>query len=152
MQWESRFSVGVPLIDEQHQEVFRHLSALHAALRQGDKAEVERMLEFLGRYVVSHFRAEEEEMVRTGYWYLASHRAAHEHFLGEYALLRAEHARTGATPRLSARLEETVSDWLRNHILGMDQLLGRFLLARQGLAAPVADVASRDAPHGPPKR
>lgn len=129
MDWSPSFAVGIPLIDEQHQELFRRLQSLWEATDAGDHNEVSRLLDFLDRYVVWHFNTEEREMEALHFPGVAAHREEHQRFIHELARLKVEHRKTGATTFLATELEGAVSDWLKRHILGMDQELGRFLRA-----------------------
>ncbi len=88
------------------------------------------MLAFLSDYVVTHFRAEEDLMRDSGFAGFATHRAEHERFVRDLAVLRTEHARDGASPGLVLRVNSRVSEWLREHILRADRELAGFLAAR----------------------
>jgi hemerythrin-like metal-binding protein len=133
VEWSPEFSVGLPDIDAQHQELFRRLGALTDATGLASKAEIVRLLDFLDSYVVEHFRDEEAAMEELKFPYVAMHTAAHARFVLELKSIEAEFAATGATAWLATRLEGAVTDWLKRHILGMDQHFGRYVLARREL-------------------
>lgn len=129
IQWDRSLAVGVRIIDEQHQELFARVRVLRDALVRDDRGEVGRMLVFLGDYVVRHFGTEEREMLRTSFPGYMAHKAAHDAFVKELQSISATYVRSGATPWLTLRLNGTVRDWLVQHILGMDQELGKHLAA-----------------------
>jgi hemerythrin len=128
MQWDPRFAVGVPIIDQQHQELIEALNRLLAAMAASKgKEEVRGLLEFLGDYVVTHFAAEEQLMARHSYPDAAAHRAEHEAFVAEFKALHAEFMRAGATTGLVIKLNGRVCQWLREHIAGRDKNLATFV-------------------------
>lgn len=131
MEWTPRYSIGVKAIDEQHQELFRRIDRLDAAMRTGNRDEVTELLAFLGTYVVQHFGDEEREMVATGYPLHFLHKATHDRFVAQFLEIKRDFDASGATAWLSIRVHKVVTQWLKQHILGMDQELGKFLLARQ---------------------
>ena len=126
--WDPSLVLGVPLIDGQHQELFRRLDALIASIRAGrSREEVGRTLTFLGEYALQHFSAEEALMTEKGYPGLADHRAEHERFGAELRALQAEHTRDGPTASLIIRVNAQLTTWLRTHIHRTDRALVDFL-------------------------
>ncbi|MCX7667890.1 MAG: hemerythrin family protein, partial [Atribacterota bacterium] len=125
--WSSNFSIGVPKVDEQHQELFRRTNMLLEACQSGKgKENVREMLDFLGNYVNSHFSYEEGLMKEYRYPEFSSHRALHEGFTQSFLKLKAE-AEKGVGLTLVTQVNKTVVDWWVNHILKIDKQLGAFL-------------------------
>ena len=65
MLWKEKYQVGVPLIDEQHEELFKRVNNFIEIIRSGDSWQdkvqsVNETLEFMKLYVVEHFRDEEK--------------------------------------------------------------------------------------------
>jgi hemerythrin len=131
LQWTQALSVGIPEVDAQHQELFRRAERLIAALRAGDRGEVLPLLAYLDEYVVHHFDAEERLMREAGYPGATAHAAAHRAFRADFAALVKDFRRTGPTALVALTIHNWLSDWLRMHIGGVDQELGRFLAARK---------------------
>ena len=126
IKWTPALAVGHAVIDGQHQELFRRLEALLTAMMKGDKAEIVRLFDFLGSYVVEHFGAEEKLMQQHAYPDYATHKAAHERFVADYtALKRSLEAGGGAA--LTIKVQNWCGDWLKAHIAGTDQALATFL-------------------------
>jgi len=67
IKWTPALAVGVSAIDQQHKELFDHVAKLIDAMKNSDAAEVGRLMDFLGAYVVEHFRMEEGLMQRYAY-------------------------------------------------------------------------------------
>jgi hemerythrin len=128
-EWSPALSIGVPQVDAQHQELFKQVEGLIQAARQRDRSQIEPTLGFLGRYAFAHFRDEEALMAETGYPEAdaANHRDAHERFRAQLRELSAEFDERGATALVSLTLHNWVAEWLRRHVGGMDQTLGRWL-------------------------
>ncbi len=134
--WDPKLAVGVGLIDEQHQELFRRvndlLEALHAA--RGNE-ESGRLLVFLGKYVIEHFRAEERLMASNAYPQAADHKQQHVDFVRTFSDLKSEFDKDGPSLTLAIKLNHAVCGWLRQHIGSTDMALGQFLKARGEAAA-----------------
>jgi hemerythrin len=128
MQWDPRLAVGVPIIDQQHQELIEALNRLLAAMAASKGAqEVRSLLDFLGDYVVTHFAAEEQLMARHRYPGAAEHREEHAAFVAEFKALHADFVRAGPTTGLVIKLNGRVCQWLREHIAGSDKKLATFV-------------------------
>jgi hemerythrin len=136
LRWDQRLAIGVPAVDDQHRELFRQVNLLLAAL--GDDrsaAEVGRLLEFLGRYVVEHFAAEERLMREAGYPELEPHRHEHVDFVQAYQELCRSYLAQGPRPAVVVRLNVWLCSWLRRHVGLTDQALGRWLGAAPQVAS-----------------
>lgn len=127
--WSPALAVGVAELDTQHQELFRRAERLIAALRAGDRGEVLPLLAYLDDYVIRHFAAEERLMERVGFPDRAAHAAAHAAFRADFAAFVKDFRRTGPTALVALTIHNWLSDWLRMHIGGVDQELGRWIAA-----------------------
>ncbi len=128
--WTPDLAVGIPEIDQQHQELFARLERLVRGILEGDRDEVKRLLDFLGDYVVTHFGAEERWMIESGYPDFAAHKGEHDGFIQDYLRYTVEVEQKGPTVLLGMRVNNWVGDWLRRHILATDLPLGQFLRKR----------------------
>ena len=128
--WDPEMAVGVPLIDEQHQELVRRVNALLAVMHRGwARLETEHLLVFLAGYVAQHFRAEERLMERSGFPDAARHRLEHADFARRLEALRVKFQAEGSTCDLSIAVNRFVCGWLRQHLGGADVALARHLRA-----------------------
>jgi hemerythrin len=129
--WTTEYAVGVPLIDQQHQELFRRINALLQACNEGQgKEKVGEILNFLEEYVQVHFGSEEEVMIKHAYPEYLAHRKQHQHFVENFMDLKRKFEQEGAGIHLVVTTNKVVVDWLRNHILLTDTKLGAFLKER----------------------
>jgi len=138
LQWDKSLSVGVKLVDDQHQELFRQVNSLLDALANNRaREEMGKMLAFLGKYTIDHFGTEERLMGRYRYPAAAAHKKQHADFVGSFLKLKADFDKNGPTGNVAIVLNRFVCQWLREHIGGMDKALGKFL---QGAGAEEARV------------
>ena len=136
MLWSKSFETGVPLMDEQHQELFRQLDKL-ADKTQADS--VPQVLDFLGRYVDKHFRDEERLQLNGAYPQRLEHKKMHSDFVDSYRQLMEEYnKKTGQQGLMTLRINRIAVDWLKKHISGPDTEFAKFYLAKQG-KPPVKD-------------
>lgn len=128
IQWTTKLAVGVPQIDEEHQELFARVNKLLDAMaRAKAKEEIEPVIAFLSDYVTSHFGGEQRLMQLHRYPDVAEHVAQHAYFVGEFKALAAEFQRAGPTALLGIKLNKLLCDWLRDHVGTTDRKLGAFL-------------------------
>jgi len=128
--WSASLAIGVEEIDAQHEELFRRAERLVRALRTGDRAGVDALFTYLAGYAEKHFLVEERLMEAAGFPGLDAHRSAHARFRADLdAHLRA-YAADGGTAGAGLALHNWLSDWLREHLAGLDQELGQYLSGR----------------------
>jgi hemerythrin len=131
LQWAQDLSVGVEEIDSQHKELFDRINNLDSAMRQGTaKEEVVRLIEFLGKYVIIHFGAEEKYMIDYNYTGYALHKTKHEWFKKEFSDIRINLDAEGITPDVIMRSNNLLITWFSNHIRSIDMILGSFLKSK----------------------
>lgn len=126
--WSKKLAVGHPLIDQQHQELFRRFGAFIAACQNAQgKEQVDAMFEFLGSYVTTHFAEEERLMTRHAYPEAQAHYAEHRSFVAQLETLKAELRQNGPSSSVVIQLNQTLLDWLLRHIQKIDVQLGQHL-------------------------
>jgi hemerythrin len=131
LSWDPSLATGLPEIDGQHQELFARIERLLSAVQRGQsREEVVRVLDYLARYVVEHFSAEERLMEEREYPEREAHRAEHRRFEMDLAALRGELEREGASALLVIRVNARVTLWLRDHIYRTDKALVAYLKDR----------------------
>jgi len=125
--WTPALAIGVPEIDQQHQELFIRIERLVRGITIGDRDEVGRTLEFLEEYVYRHFGDEERWMIRSAYPEYVRHKAEHERFIRDYEHMKMEYAQKGPTVLTGMRMNNWIAEWLKSHIGRSDMDLGRYL-------------------------
>ncbi|HTY03212.1 MAG TPA: bacteriohemerythrin [Rhodocyclaceae bacterium] len=142
IEWSEMMATGIAQIDTQHRYLIDTLRDANANL-PGDRRgtllpEVTRMLL---NYAIMHFDTEEGLMQRYGYeaafpdvarQHIAQHRAFSRH-----VVIVCDSLREGR-PVAKLDLLQYLNNWLRDHIMGIDQLLGAFLRdAQERTGTPV---------------
>ena len=136
IRWSDQMATGVARIDEQHRFLVDTLRQANekllvepSSVLLGDIAK-----DLLG-YAIMHFETEEALMRRHGYdaeypEVAQAHVAQHRDFSHRVVAL-CDQLREG---REVSRLEvlRFLNEWLRGHVLGIDQLLGDFLQQKMG--------------------
>lgn len=132
MEWTPRLSVGVEQIDNQHKEIFKRVGTLLESMKKGQgRQEVGGFFEFVKRYVIEHFSAEERLMTKFNYPDRAGHLKQHQAFIDRVHVLEERLKKEGPTGLLVIDLQNEVGSWLINHIEGTDMALGRFLQTKK---------------------
>lgn len=119
---------GIQEIDAHHRELFARVDRLLEESRTPrGQDEVLRLLEFLARYVVDHFTAEESRMAAGSYGGLEVHVAEHRQFERELDAIRRQVRSEGPSPLLVARVGHRMTEWLRDHIYRTDLAMAEWL-------------------------
>lgn len=84
IEWNEKFSLGVPAIDHEHQELIELINDAHRAVVAGESTE--QVSECLGEIyarISAHFALEEKLMRESAYDEYAGHKADHEQLLDQ---------------------------------------------------------------------
>lgn len=128
IEWTKELATGVPIIDDQHKELFRMINNLLEACSRGrGKEEILSVIHFLEDYVVSHFSEEEQHMQQSNYPAYANHKAQHEEFRRNFASLKQLFETEGPGVYVVIKTNHVVIDWLTAHIKRVDKDFGAFL-------------------------
>ncbi len=121
---DKQFETGVLWQDTQHQQLIELMEKL-SNTREPDPKMFTYTTAFLAMYVNHHFNLEEQYMKVYGYPDQEFHVKEHQKFTGMIKQFRKEY------PQFSVEganfLEETISQWVKEHILENDQKLGKFV-------------------------
>ncbi len=129
-EWTPELTVNHDLLDSQHVEMFRLLSAAASALG-GTTEESEAAVAAFSDALVAHVAAEEQLMEETLYPERGRHRTAHELFVADFVQMRAELAAEGPTPLVVDWVRRRIPEWLRFHIRVNDAPLADYLARRR---------------------
>jgi len=115
-EWSAKIEVGLPMIDEQHRQLFDLAATFGGA---GDQIRVLKSLAMLTEYVKVHFREEEEMMAACHYPALEAHRRLHAEFRRMlFDLL--ERAKQMTLDEIAEEVKFLINGWFYNHILVAD--------------------------------
>jgi hemerythrin len=119
--WTPELSVGIDILDGDHQGFFELAAVLHDA-QQADPVERHMValsaIGLLEEYVEGHFLREERAMEKAGYPGLARHRELHQAFREQVAAT-ARSYKEGDTAAAES-LAQLVVSWLSAHIANVD--------------------------------
>ena len=131
MIWKDRYRLGVPLIDEQHQELFSRVTDFVAVLRSSavweERVEkVNETLNFMKDYVVTHFHDEEEYQQQIGYPEFEAHRKIHNDMVKYVVDVASQYEREGYDERLMQQFAGKLLAWLIHHVASDDQKIADY--------------------------
>lgn len=128
IQWRQSYDIGLKEVDDQHKELFDKINnLLDACSNNKGKEEVKSTIDFLGDYVLTHFKSEEKLQEKYGYPEYKAHKAVHDQFVKEFADLRKRFDDEGPTLQFVAMVNRVVVDWLIKHIGNVDKAFGTFI-------------------------
>ena len=119
--WCDLFKIGHPIIDEQHQKLFRIVNRFHKEMQKREKKIlIPDTLNKLIKYTELHFDEEENIIQKKGYPEedLQDHREIHERLVKDIFELN-ERFSKGIYDSLF-EVEKFLTDWLVMHILQID--------------------------------
>ena len=121
MIWTDEMSVGVEIIDEDHQRLFILLNRLGYSLREQSTSEVmTKVLSDLSDYTDYHFNREEILMEVCDYPEIDLHKRVHRALRTQVAKYRQAFQQDPAAVDIR-QLRDFINDWLIDHIMVMDK-------------------------------
>ena len=135
MLWKEKYELGVPLIDEQHKELFKRVESFMQVLRMAssweDKVEkVNETLDFMNTYVVEHFRDEEAFQQEIGYPGEEEHKKVHADMVNYVIAVTAEYKNSGYDEQLIQKFAGKLMAWLINHVASEDQRIAAYAISK----------------------
>ncbi len=123
--WKESFTLGIPMVDAQHQMYFDMLNQLYEGVVKGAEASaLARAHADIRSYAAKHFADEEHFLSAVGYPHLAEHACQHRKFLERVEA--AQSARPDAPATLAF-----MKEWMLQHILGTDRRYEEWMTARR---------------------
>jgi hemerythrin len=127
IEWRDDFSVGVPDVDHEHQELIRLINELHDAMSH-DNSDVT-VMDFLGEiyaHVAAHFALEEKIMRERNYDQYSDHKADHEALLDELRDIMDDYEENAFFS--DDIFANAVGSWFSDHFRNRDARLHKHLL------------------------
>ncbi|AMK75967.1 MULTISPECIES: bacteriohemerythrin [Methylomonas] len=123
--WRDDYRIGYDLVDGQHEHLFKLANKVFDAK---DKHALKHCVQELFRYVRKHFRDEERLMSQLNYPDYDHHVQLHNEIELRLSKIDAEFK----TDQFSiTALQILMNDWLLDHILGADKLIGSWARKQQ---------------------
>ena len=117
IKWSDDLNTNIQVIDNQHRRIVEYINALDDISDTHDRNEVEKILNELVDYTLSHFTFEESLMEEAGYCFIKGHKKVHELFVKR---VRAFMLRFKMGEDITDELLTTLKSWLINHIRSDD--------------------------------
>ncbi len=114
--WDINYSVGIDLIDKQHQKLFETINNYHENISDEEKS-----FEKLLAYIDFHFATEELYFDKFNYEKKGEHIKAHNFYKEKILETEKEYLEKGKSPELRKKIEDFVVDWIIHHILIEDR-------------------------------
>lgn len=139
MMWKEKYKVGVELIDQQHEELFRRVSDFTQTIRNEENWEakldkVRETMSFMSDYVIVHFDDEEAYQSEINYPEIENHKYAHKKFkegINSYVKIFEEE---GFNEEKIQEFGGKLMAWLIMHVGNMDQKIGKYVKSKGGQA------------------
>ena len=115
--WTSNLDTGIEVIDGQHKRIVDYINQLHDARLTENRKIIQKVIDDMVDYTISHFGFEETLIEDAGYEFTRPHKRVHELFIkrvNEYK------QRFDAGENVTEELHSLLSRWLFNHILNDD--------------------------------
>jgi hemerythrin len=123
---------GVEKIDLQHRELINRInSVLTLEEKAASEEETQKTIDYLGEYVVKHFREEEEIHAANNYPKRAEHKEKHTRFIDDFSKLKAEFNGKSHSMEFTMKLNSSLITWIVKHIKGDDVEFGKFYKAQK---------------------
>ncbi|EAI1019122.1 hemerythrin family non-heme iron protein [Campylobacter coli] len=123
--WDEKYSINDEKIDAQHQKLFELAAKIeNAVYKFVQRDELKEILTELFNYMKDHFSNEEDYMQEISYPYLNEHKIMHKNIIHDMSHL-IQNIKT--TNDLKEKLYTIMSDWLLEHILHHDVMIGNWL-------------------------
>lgn len=147
MMWKEKYKIGVPLIDQQHEELFARVTTFIQTFR-GDGSWEEKVnkvietMKFMQEYVIVHFHDEEHYQEQINYPLMESHKEEHNRFkqnVNEYVVrIKNENFSEELVQEFGGKLMA----WLIMHVAGTDQKIGEYVesLVKSDFVDPFYDA------------
>ncbi|MEG6523562.1 bacteriohemerythrin [Desulfotomaculum sp. 1211_IL3151] len=137
MMWKEKYKIGVPLIDNQHEELFKRVSEFIQTVRgegnwQAKLDKVKENMAFMQEYVVVHFNAEEAYQKKINYPDLENHQKIHAKFKADVNRYVQRLEQEGYSEELVQEFGGKLMAWLIMHVAAMDQKIGEYVEGQGG--------------------
>lgn len=113
IEWNENLKTGIPVIDEQHQELIVMLNRL-GRFRCGEESFYEALKE-LKDYVDNHFKIEEDYMDNIKYPEYTQHKSCHDKFVEELKTIFEKTDNATNIDELGQELFDYTENWIINH-------------------------------------
>ncbi|MFW6006757.1 MAG: bacteriohemerythrin [Halanaerobiales bacterium] len=132
MIWKDSYKIGIEVVDNQHRELFERLNNFLQVVRNNENLEnkideIEKTLNFMGKYVIVHFDSEEKVQQKFNYPNYPEHHRIHEEFKQEIQEFKKQFENNKTDEDLIMEFSGRLLTWLINHVTGEDQNIAEYV-------------------------
>ena len=128
LQWKASFSLGIPAVDLEHQEMIGTINRVYATLEnEHDSDALEAVLGDIHAGISAHFALEERLMKEAAYGEYVAHKDNHEELLDQIRDMMDSFTDNPETGK--RMLQRCLSDWFGQHFATFDARLHDELLS-----------------------
>lgn len=132
--WEESMKIGVPAIDEQHEELFLQFQKLSEAVIEGRGVEgIGKLLSYMKAYAVTHFKDEENLMMLYKYPGLEEQRKQHAVFKENIDNLAEMLIRDIPVREIAIKMDAALIRYFINHVRNLDAKMADFVKLKSSL-------------------
>ena len=127
--WDTRFTLGISLIDKQHHRLVQLTNDLHKACLENPETANSYFIDTVREavnYVRFHFSTEEKLMFLLDFSGYAAHKMEHESFIRE--VLTHTRKFTRSKHLVPNRFVQYLKEWILSHIAVCDRQMSEFVL------------------------
>lgn len=126
VKWKNKYEVGVKIIDDQHKKLVKLINKIINESNEPDSAKlVADTLEEMLSYALTHFKTEENMLMKKGYPHLTEHKKQHMEFIKKVSDLSMN--LDLSNKEIKNEILGYLKDWLIYHILEEDIDIINFL-------------------------
>ncbi len=126
LNWNDNLNIGIIQIDAQHKNLVNMLNQLYEAMSSGKgKDIINKIIQEMAGYTVTHFSTEEKLMQQYGYPEFVQHKKEHELFVKKVQEFKNEIQNGNLL--IVSNVASFLKEWLVKHIQGTDKKYGPFL-------------------------
>lgn len=121
MEWDPALECGVELVDNEHKELFSLVNNLLTDAKEGKAVDSSAAaLDFLEKYVATHFEHEEILMRECAYPNADEHMRLHYQFIKTLSELKKKYNESNNSLAVALEINHAAMSWLINHIKVID--------------------------------
>ena len=141
MVWQDEYSIGVEVIDREHQRLFKIINRLLAYDDDKRQWACQEGIKYFKTHAMKHFTEEEDYMASIGYEGLETHRQIHRIFRDStLPALERELEETGYSPDSVKHFLGVCAGWLIGHTLTEDQAIVGGKVSKWGSLLPEEEL------------
>lgn len=139
IEWDETFAWGIKEIDDQHKDVLKAVNELYNACEENTvKENILSLIEKLDSYISVHFKTEEKYAMAYGFKKIDQLMSEHKFFKRIYKEIKNVYKNYSPSKTADSQqykhvhifalhLNQTLVEWLNNHLNTIDRELGEFL-------------------------